>query len=171
MISMLLSSFQSTLPYGSDNANIMPVKSAPAFQSTLPYGSDFLCFSLHVHCSISIHAPLRERHLLLWHALILLLFQSTLPYGSDFDDVQDFICVAISIHAPLRERQSMHAFPATCSEFQSTLPYGSDSTRTPTKLKAGAFQSTLPYGSDVPSLSGCRQCQNFNPRSLTGATC
>ena len=54
----------------------------------------------------------------------------------------------ISIHAPLRER------PRYDGSF----------------LRSDLFQSTLPYGSDQSSRASIITYNNFNPRSLTGAT-
>ena len=98
------------------------------------------------------------------------LFQSTLPRGSDFQffctNSQEFYfnprslagatarsceradVSIISIHAPLRERQLQDAMERARAVFQSTLPCGSD-----------GFLSSSP------------NCLNdFNPRSLAGAT-
>ena len=55
----------------------------------------------------------------------------------------------ISIHAPSRERQ------------YHNQAYGLDI----------EFQSTLPRGSDIISRQSRRTINNFNPRSLAGATC
>ena len=54
----------------------------------------------------------------------------------------------ISIHAPSRER------PESLRTSRGNQP----------------FQSTLPHGSDRASTSGQIAANNFNPRSLTGAT-
>ena len=76
------------------------------------------------------------------------LFQSTLPYGSDGTTFASGLEEVISIHAPLRERRI-----AALSTVRP-LP----------------FQSTLPYGSDIISRQSRSTINNFNPRSLTGAT-
>ena len=58
--------------------------SAIIFQSTLPRGSDgSLTVKGNSTIIISIHAPSRERLLLLSRQIITLVFQSTLPRGSD----------------------------------------------------------------------------------------
>ena len=54
---------------------------------------------------ISIHAPLRERHNLIFNEWFRDEFQSTLPYGSDVLFLRTRVCSV---------------------PFQSTLPYGSD---------------------------------------------
>ena len=54
--------------------------------------------------------------------------------------------------------------------FQSTLPYGSDSDPDSNLHRDYRFQSTLPYGSDSRATLACKAEENFNPRSLTGAT-
>ena len=56
--------------------------------------------------------------------------------------------------------------------FQSTLPHGSDLICKAKESRYWTFQSTLPHGSDPPpTLTNSRDTLNFNPRSLTGATC
>ena len=78
------------------------------------------------------------------------VFQSTLPRGSDQHGQTDFNALAcISIHAPSRERRNWHLSIPICIKFQSTLP----------------------RGSDYRQCNHVTQCQNFNPRSLAGATC
>ena len=123
--------------------------------------------------SISIHAPSRERP--------LIVTKPSLKISS------------ISIHAPSRERHYSHkAKAAPASEFQSTLPHGSDLAE-PSRLylpvhfnprsltgatnfrrvmiiKITAFQSMLPHGSDRGRQSRSNVGAYFNPRSLTGAT-
>ena len=80
---------------------------------------------------------------------LVIKFQSTLPCGSDqqlgpvVERLQD-----ISIHAPLRERQKLRQ----------------------QLLKKKLFQSTLPCGSDTRGTEKTRCQENFNPRSLAGAT-
>ena len=119
------------------------------FQSTLPHGSDSSGFYARVHRYISIHAPSRER---------LLLVKVISP------------CVPISIHAPLRERPvALHVVP-TLAVFQSTLPRGSDERKMSTVAELLVFQSTLPRGSDSAGLVVPVIRLYFNPRSLTGAT-
>ena len=101
----LATRFQSTLPHGSDVPVILMIFTTADFNPrsltgatqdgcrTHPGHSDFnprsltgattprnLCIGLSV---ISIHAPSRERRILLLICPILTLFQSTLPHGSD----------------------------------------------------------------------------------------
>ena len=76
----------------------------------------------------------------------------------------------ISIHAPLRERRLLVASSLAMLQFQSTLPYGSDFWRSFRLSASSQFQSTLPYGSDRNRQIPKDVRQNFNPRSLTGAT-
>ena len=83
MLTRKKSTFQSTLPYGSDQKACTPLRWPRQFQSTLPYGSDCRKCSLPRSGRISIHAPLRERHM------------SKNQRNPTF---------MISIHAPLRER-------------------------------------------------------------------
>ena len=99
-------------------------------------------------------------------------FQSTLPHGSDFTFCFKFITFKISIHAPSRER-----------------PYPSDSLNTGRRISIHAPSRERPMkmyciydkkGISIHAPSRERQIQyifiittpfNFNPRSLTGATC
>ena len=120
------------------------------FQSTLPYGSDNprttqQPLSLNFNPRSLTGATPRVIKVM----LVLKVFQSTLPYGSD--------------------RQARKARRAT-KAFQSTLPYGSDSYQPSPLLLESEFQSTLPYGSDHSPLRSPTYRQDFNPRSLTGAT-
>ena len=80
----VLSSFQSTLPCGSDFKIFEPWHSVITFQSTLPCGSD-LCpnGNQDIDRKISIHAPLRERQAITFPKSEIGIFQSTLPCGSD----------------------------------------------------------------------------------------
>ena len=114
-----LSRFQSTLPRGSDlmhlrlnltSSNFNPRSLAGAtvcrsaliglfgtFQSTLPRGSDYVAVFYTASAVISIHAPSRERHFVLW---LVSCWRS------------------ISIHAPSRERQHqnkilLHSFKSS----------------------------------------------------------
>ena len=119
------------------------------FQSTLPRGSDPNTSRQNPHDNhISIHAPSRERPKA--HQLCCLpnIFQSTLPRGSDTSLHNVTLYAVISIHAPSRERQT----------YRTTLP------------ATWIFQSTLPRGSDFYELWTLFENNDFNPRSLAGAT-
>ena len=77
-------------------------------------------------------------------------FQSTLPRGSDLKAIRSTWASGL---------------------FQSTLPRGSDAAYLAGRLSHAPFQSTLPRGSDGESRAGAlKSTQNFNPRSLAGAT-
>ena len=142
--------FQSTLPYGSDILLILLIicslryfnpRSLTGATLTPVYLNDVLHIYFNprsltgatrtiavffITVNISIHAPLRERPLIILAGcvdgyfnprsltgatsarsilILSLSFQSTLPYGSDKNDVQIIYKDGISIHAPLRERQ------------------------------------------------------------------
>ena len=119
------------------------------FQSTLPHGSDLLVRKNFLKNVISIHAPSRERLVVVMALASLLPFQSTLPHGSDEPAAQELQCfcyfnprsltgatasalsanynLGISIHAPSRERQHRYQWAMDDMQFQSTLPHGSDS--------------------------------------------
>ena len=142
---------------------------------------------------ISIHAPLRERrpaHLPAHYQSVQ--FQSTLPCGSDlllplfFYLLNDFnprslagatyfshvfhLLFNISIHAPLRERPACPIWQGFAAGFQSTLPCGSDrqavgdgcvlciSIHAPLRERLQAYWLRIMTD------------DNFNPRSLAGAT-
>ena len=80
---------------------------------------------------------------------ILALFQSTLPYGSDIElTYVDAEKEYISIHAPLRER-----------------PKGMYTIEMATSISIHA-----PLRERLPEMQPAPQWQDFNPRSLTGAT-
>mgnify|MGYP007122683225 CR=1 FL=1 len=119
---------------------------------------------------ISIHAPSRERLFMVPKPGLAFIFQSTLPRGSDHvvpvlvliglhfnprslaEATSGALCLAeimdISIHAPSRERRKHGNSISQLQQFQSTLPHGSDR-----HLRAGGLGQN-----------------DFNPRSLTGAT-
>ena len=59
----------------------------------------------------------------------------------------------------------------TKKAFQSTLPRGSDHHTRSAKHRHRTFQSTLPRGSDGLLVQSIIIGNNFNPRSLAGATC
>ena len=54
--------------------------------------------------------------------------------------------------------------------FQSTLPRGSDMRELRAVVLATRFQSTLPRGSDLNKTPKSIVTNDFNPRSLAGAT-
>ena len=143
-------SFQSTLPCGSDEMLDLPINVAQAFQSTLPCGSDYSHPSYVVTTfRISIHAPLRERR----NAGRGGVSRRVISIHAPLRERPAVACniystSAISIHAPLRERRACCAGAAAFLLFQSTLPCGSDS-----------------YPCLKSSVSS-----DFNPRSLAGAT-
>ena len=100
--------------------------------------------------SISIHAPSRERPLLLDGASVT---------------------VTISIHAPSRERPSYAL--ALLLRGLISIHAPSRERREPIEgltIGVSGFQSTLPHGSDSSVCLFCARHTDFNPRSLTGAT-
>ena len=164
--------FQSTLPRGSDHqTNAANISSTTNFNPRSLAGATNCNQLLTPKFYISIHAPLRERPLLLSpcqsihrisiHApsrerLVdkiflseILAFQSTLPCGSDVIFSSLIVCPA---------------------PFQSTLPCGSDQMSNFGCLVPSLFQSTLPCGSDPWVIAKFSTNSNFNPRSLAGAT-
>ncbi len=206
--------FQSTLPCGSDAGFLNKISYAYVFQSTLPCGSD-----LRTRCiiksyndfnprspagatvnelssiyalEISIHAPLRERHLqnglkcfsykISIHAPLRerprrhkfrpkrVYFNPRSPAGATVTEIGYFDLATISIHAPLRERLKYLETYTDNLQFQSTLPCGSDQGLAISIYAIVKFQSTLPCGSDEHNtkIETCKD--DFNPRSPAGAT-
>ena len=123
-----LTTFQSTLPRGSDQKIILIKFIKIDFNPRSLVGATLSCGELKPLVGISIHAPSWER---LINALLngmKAIFQSTLPRGSD-------------------HTANAHALRHLL--FQSTLPRGSDgSSRSYRPFRSG-FQSTLPRGSDL----------------------
>ena len=104
-----------------------------SFQSTLPHGSDNLPCGQCIGCRlISIHAPSRERHYdKLYDAInhdISIHAPSRERLISIFSKLFDNI---ISIHAPSRERHIVIFGILQVAKFQSTLPHGSDVAQQP----------------------------------------
>ena len=78
--------FQSTPPCGGDVGSLVPRLTSPKFQSTPPYGGDEIhLYSIFI-CIISIHAPIRGRHIRHPASRLSRLFQSTPPCGGDYLD-------------------------------------------------------------------------------------
>ena len=106
-----------------------------------------------------------------WQRNLSDLFQSTLPHGSDRSIGR---CCGKAGHFNPRSltgatKGRLASRPYFLS-FQSTLPHGSDFSAPITGSNRYLFQSTLPHGSDKLRLIWIVQSENFNPRSLTGAT-
>ena len=96
------------------------------FQSTLPYGSDSVSKDGQTYKQISIHAPLRERLVMVIGDLLVIVFQSTLPYGSDQPRK---VCRLYGYYFNPRSLTGAIQFNSITfllKKFQSTLPYGSD---------------------------------------------
>ena len=120
---------------------------------------------------ISIHAPSRERLLLPFPQIIILVFQSTLPRGSDEAKEKILKHRQISIHAPSRERRGLICAVSRRTLFQSTLPRGSDLKSRLTLPSVLVFQSTLPRGSDLVNMQKRGQDDVFQstlPRGSDG---
>ena len=142
-------SFQSTLPYGSDNYCKKYHLPGVTFQSTLPLGSD--CAAL---IAANFSANFNSRSLAgatgsAPSAMPRTAFQSTLPLGSD-----RAFCSCLRLE-PV---------------FQSTLPRGSD-------LHCVAYGPHFDISIHAPSrerqwarAASDTPARNFNPRSLAGAT-
>ena len=105
--------------------------------------------------------------------LLTMTFQSTLPHGSDKVRT-DIVKMQLnfnprSLTGATLQRQLL----LTNFEFQSTLPHGKKKKKAVFEYgrQIGLFQSTLPHGSDgTLTVEKYLGNQDFNPRSLTGAT-
>ena len=98
--------FQSTLPHGSDCRVCRFAFQRPRyFNPRSLTGATRKDSRRLLAGEISIHAPSRERRMVLTLLVQSRLFQSTLPHGSDAEDIFKLGFVTI---------------------FQSTLPHGSD---------------------------------------------
>ena len=130
VIQPVSSSFQSTLPRGSDDS--VPFTKADNDVISIHAPSRERLFQrksrLYIIMKISIHAPSRERPDEIIPLAIPPRFQSTLPRGSDRTADTSFFIV---------------------NQFQSTLPRGSDRCKRASGLITPKFQSTLPRGSDL----------------------
>ena len=78
------------------------------------------------------------------------LFQSTLPHGSDID---------------------FYIFGCILGVFQSTLPHGSDSAPICRRRRCDGISIHAPSRERLSRIYCYSFHSNFNPRSLTGATC
>ena len=119
------------------------------FQSTLPHGSD-------LHCSKSL--------IVVWD------FNPRSLTGATYATTGDILAVAISIHAPSRERPSTSYRLPSIYTFQSTLPHGSDTLFLPSLQLYNAISIHAPSRERRLTAANNPFSENFNPRSLTGAT-
>ena len=123
---LLVASFQSTLPYGSDSRT----KTSPAaiynFNPRSLTGATKGDDGDGKKSEISIHAPLRERQNKTRAIKYVSNFNPRSLTGATERRLKKMTINAISIHAPLRERRSSGRLPRIKFIFQSTLPYGSD---------------------------------------------
>ena len=162
--------FQSTLPCGSDNIKFLTIILNFSFQSTLPCGSDR---ENPVWCQIykiSIHAPLRERHIVYITNTNLYQFQSTLPCGSDFTVPLELSDYSISIHAPLRERPASNAALDDYLIISIHAPLRERLKRLMSFSQKSDFNPRSLAGATVIFVIIQFRAQHFNPRSLAGAT-
>ena len=150
--------------HGARNTNFNPRSLAGATLDTLAV---FLPTK-----TISIHAPSRERPANVVDDADYIRFQSTLPRGSDHRE-----CCALHLSRYFNPRSLAGATallfsPIKCRKrFQSTLPRGSDYFPTPIKASSAAISIHAPSRERPSPLTTQRHhFQNFNPRSLAGAT-
>ena len=97
--------FQSTLPRGSDDITPTAAGDIGLFQSTLPRGSDAINHDEMELIKISIHAPSRERLESVPYVSTSAYFNPRSLAGATFKfDIRARLAASISIHAPSRER-------------------------------------------------------------------
>ena len=140
--------FQSTLPHGSDQAELLYLSVCYHFNPRSLTGA-----TSTLRCSCHGSEDFNPRSLTgatQSHTLRLGddLFQSTLPHGSD------------------------NNFMQCCKLFQHFNPRSLTGATYPAEkiVHINIFQSTLPHGSDWAQGFQFCLCRHFNPRSLTGAT-
>ena len=131
-----------------------------------------MCICCALYHEISIHAPSRERpNSVKPFKCRNGIFQSTLPHGSDIhNSVVMLNKNLISIHAPSRERRIAFSTPTLSIYISIHAPSRERPESAPPNWLEILFQSTLPHGSDADGDSEIMLSENFNPRSLTGAT-
>ena len=120
------------------------------FQSTLPCGSDRgLEKDLKTKDLISIHAPLRERLVVLLTFFLLTYFNPRSLAGATLVRLKRGVCIMISIHAPLRERLLVAFLVIDLLNFNPRSLAGATGIVVILPV-CSSFQSTLPCGSDLP---------------------
>ena len=142
--------------------------------------------------AISIHVPLRERQGSKLHAKRGQTFQSTLPCGSDESaryvakyslnfnprSLAGATYLAayfrhsffISIHAPLRERQNLLIHHVLYTSISIHAPLRERRYLIQENRNAENFNPRSLAGATSCRINVCLQPLNFNPRSLAGAT-
>ena len=121
---------------------------ATQFQSTPPCGGDDNDSILNTILHISIHAPMRGRHMKAWKKNAGIGFQSTPPCGGDRYTWRDGIECRISIHAPMRGRPGRWTLAENCRNF-NPRPHAGATADAPVGDAPCLFQSTPPCGGDV----------------------
>ena len=174
MRSSCLRRFQSTLPRGSDLSVSIYTTSLIYFNPRSLAGATDTPGYGNNGCTISIHAPSRERPVIYINHKLFNLFQSTLPRGSDLQPrhvtkthgvfqstlprgSDSFLCCSskpfsISIHAPSRERLSPRFCHMASCMISIHAPSRERRRIKAQKMKSIIFQSTLPRGSDQKAL-------------------
>ena len=119
------------------------------FQSTLPRGSDDKILAALFLCCV---------------------FQSTLPRGSDQRRGNCRVAPRNFNPRSLAGATCSRIFSATSGQISIHAPSRERLIRSPNAAGCQQFQSTLPHGSDWRRCNEMLSRNNFNPRSLTGAT-
>ena len=145
-------SFQSTLPYGSEEfadlpSSVRAISIHAPLRERLPYGSDDRSHVYKTTFNISIHAPLRERPIIeKGKSIIRISIHAPLRERRAANRL--FSGILISIHAPLRERLSFTRFMTNNRHFNPRSLTGATFGIVYTSI-IRSFQSTLPYGSEL----------------------
>ena len=119
---------------------------------------------------ISIHAPLRERHIDIRKDCVDRHFNPRSLAGATRAANRVFSGILISIHAPLRERRWLCQWCFCPFRISIHAPLRERPTNPVMLVPSSVFQSTLPCGSDFFKSLGIFLFSDFNPRSLAGAT-
>ena len=125
--------------------------------------------SLYVE-RISIHAPSRERRRLRSPYSPQQNFNPRSLTGATGKERKSQVNTNISIHAPSRERLWRTSTGVSKLRFQSTLPHGSDQRPEYLGGSSNNFNPRSLTGATRISCANVSLTANFNPRSLTGAT-
>ena len=101
---------------------------------------------------ISIHAPLRGRHMPPYYTLAFIIFQSTPPCGGDNNAYYIQSEFIISIHAPLRGRRFRKVPARIDRDISIHAPLRGRLLFQVRCLISWGFQSTPPCGGDLTSV-------------------
>ena len=145
----LSDAFQSTLPRESDNWTYMQSNAHQLISIHAPLRERHLYLdTFFFFVPISIHAPLRERLTILCNRLMNYNFNPRSLAGATNTTSRCLRISLISIHAPLRERRLAVLSNADVFRISIHAPLRERLRHATVMVTAHLFQSTLPYGSD-----------------------